>query len=378
MLHFAMRPRSVGVVPVSRQDVVVSTVASGRVEGRGRVQVSSVQSGQVVEVAVDEGKRVAKGDLLVRLDDRIETAAVAQARASLAQAQAKLAEVAEVSHARAKAALASAEAELRRAEADLTRTRELLKQQAVSQAALEAAETAAALARAHRDAAQVDVTATAPKGALRRLARSAVEQAQAALASAEARLAQTRVEALIDGTVIDRSVEPGDIATPGRALLTLSRAGSDGGLEIVTTPDERNLAVLAVGQQAKVVADAFPDAPFDATVTEISPLVDVGRGTVELRLAIADPPPFLREDMTVSVEIQTGVRRNALVLPIEAVRELASPAPWALLVDGGRARRAPLELGARGVGVVEVLKGLREGEVVIRDADVKPGSRVAP
>ena len=130
---------------------------------------------------------------------------------------------------------------------------------------------------------------------------------------------------------------------------------------------------------AKAVADAYPGQPFDAQLSYIAPAVDPQRGTVEVRLAVPNPPPFLRPDMTVSVELVGGVKKDTLVLPSGAVRDADREAPWALALQGGRAVRVPVKLGLRGVGAVEILDGLKEGDPVIPQTEkALPGDRVRP
>ena len=111
-------------------------------------------------------------------------------------------------------------------------------------------------------------------------------------------------------------------------------------------------------------------------MTSIAPGVDLARGTVDVKLRVPDPPDFLRSDMTLSIELQVGARERALVVPLECVRDAAAE-PWALAVRKGRAVRTPLVLGARGGKVAEVLQGLDEGELVVREPGrVEEGRRV--
>ena len=152
------------------------------------------------------------------------------------------------------------------------------------------------------------------------------------------------------------------MAQPGRSLLTLAAQGS---LRIDAGVDEKHLRLLVPGMAARAVADAYPNQPFDARLSTIAPVVDPQRGTVEVRLALDTPPPFLKPDMTVSVELIGGAHKDALVLPSVAVRDADREAPWVLLVQDGRAVKLPVRLGLRGVGSVEVLEGLKAGDEVI-------------
>jgi len=365
--------RSVPVVEPTRRELVQSLVVTGRVRAPSRIELGTLTAGNVAEVLVDEGDEVRTGQLLLRLDDAEEQAAVAQARAALAQAQAQQARLRSVQLPQADAALAQADAQLVQAERQWERYRKLHAQGAISDATLDDAEQRLEAARAQRRRAAVDKAGASSGGVEARVAEAAVANAQATLELAEARLARTRLLAPAGGTVLARDVEPGDAVQPGRVLLVL---GARGRTEIVIEPDERNLALLAVGQPALVSADAFPQRTFPATVSRIAPSVDVQRGIVEVRLAVPDPPPFLRPDMTVSADVEVARKPDALVLPAEAVHDLGTDTPWALVVEDGRAVRRDLHLGIRGDRYVEVLEGVAAGTQVITDAAVRPGDRV--
>ena len=174
--------------------------------------------------------------------------------------------------------------------------------------------------------------------------------------------------------MLTRDVEPGDVAQAGKVLLTLAENGET---RIYATVDEKNLRHLRSGATAQAVADAFPGQPFRAELYYIAPGVDALRGTVEVRLRVPEPPAFLRPDMTVSVEMIVGTREAALVLPAEAVREADGAAPWVLLADDGVARRQPVKLGLRGVGLIEIVEGLSEGaQAILPTAPVLDGDQV--
>jgi len=167
----------------------------------------------------------------------------------------------------------------------------------------------------------------------------------------------------------------------GRALLTIARAGAT---RIVAAVDEKNLRWLAPGQKASALADAFPGQPFDAALTWVAPSVDLQRGTVEVWLEVAEPPEFLKPDMTVSVEMVVARRDSALTLPAWAIRDAeagassgAGSGAHVLVMRDGKAARQPVTLGLRGVGIVEIVEGLAQGDPVITpDSGAVAGERV--
>src|SRR5690606_11363374 len=110
------------------------------------------------------------------------------------------------------------------------------------------------------------------------------------LSRAKVDLSQTRVLAPSDGVILRRLAEPGDVVNAGASLFVLS---TEGVTRAVIEPDERSLAQLAIGQTARVSTEAFPSESFEATLSYIAPAVDPHRGTIEVRLDIAQPPRYV-------------------------------------------------------------------------------------
>ncbi|HUN68402.1 MAG TPA: efflux RND transporter periplasmic adaptor subunit [Burkholderiales bacterium] len=144
--------------------------------------------------------------------------------------------------------------------------------------------------------------------------------------------------------------------------------------------DERNLSRLKLGQKALASVDAYPQQRFPAELVYINPGVDAQRATVEVKLRVPNPPEYLRQDMTVSADIEVDRSPNALALPADAVHDATGPAPWVLKVDGGRAVRQKVKLGLRGDGMVEIREGLEAGDYAVPAANsrVKAGQRLRP
>jgi HlyD family secretion protein len=360
---------------VAKGDVLQTIVASGRVETPLRVDIGSQITGTVATIPVSEGQSVKARQLLIGLEDREAKASVAAARASVVQAQARLKQIREV-------ALPAAQQVLRRAQANLLnsgkqyeRVKDLRATGIVSQSQFDDAATSLELAESEVRTAQLQVQTNQPDGSDYLVATTTLQQAQASLGAALAKVSYTRIEAPVDGTLIARNVERGDVVQPGKALMVLSPAGHT---QLVVQIDEKNLANLRVGQPALASADAYPDRQFSAEVVYMNPAVDASRGSVEVKLDVPVPPAYLRQDMTVSVDIEVARRANTLLLAAEAVHDSSSAAPWVMKIDSGRARRQPVTLGARGTGKVEILQGLQAGDLVISstNGNVPEGKRV--
>jgi HlyD family secretion protein len=211
-------------------------------------------------------------------------------------------------------------------------------------------------------------------GAEAELAQSRLAQALAAERAALGRLDQLSLRAPVAGTVIGRAADPGDTAQPGRTLLTLVSGDET---RIQASVDEKNLNYLKLGQTARATADAYPERPFNATLTFIAPAVDAQRGTVDLKLRVDAGVGDLRPDMTVSVEIITAQAASALKLPTDAVRRDANGGAYALVNRDGRAAKVKLVLGLRGIGTTQVLEGLAAGDRVITPTtSAEEGDRV--
>jgi HlyD family secretion protein len=370
----AGRARTVPAHVAERRPLVQRVVASGRVMAPARITLASLTLARVVEVAVREGDAVRAGQLLLRLDDAEARAALAQARGRVQEAAARLDQVRGVSTRTTAEAVRQAELEVAQGERDLERVQRLFDGGAASAAQLDQATQALSLARSRAETATIQAASVRGEGAEARLAAAALRQAQAAEAVARARLDERQLRAPSAALVLTRDVEVGDVVAAGRALLVLAEEGPT---RLTVQPDEKNLAVLRAGQPAEAVADAFPGAPFPAAVSYIAPAVDPARGTVEVRLAVPRPPPFLRPDMTVSVNVEVGRKGDALVIPAEAVRDVATE-PWVLRIADGRAERRAVRVGLRGEGMIEVVDGLAPGDAVVLPAAgvIEDGARV--
>jgi HlyD family secretion protein len=366
LVWFNLRGPLVAGVEIRAAPLVRTLRFSARVATLSRVDVGSTITGRVAKVLVKEGADAHQGDVLVELESDELRAALVQAQASLSQAQARLEGLRSTGRASAKAVLMQADATLRAAQAELSRSQQLVVKGFVSASRVDDAQRAVDVARAQQVSAQSQAQANGEAGTDIAQAQAQVQQARAAVDSGQSRMAQAHVLAPANAQVLSRQVEPGQIVQPGRALLSLALAGPT---QIVALVDERFLAQLQIGQAAAVVADAFAGQRLAARVLSIAPGIDAQRGAVEVKLSLDAPPPaFLREDMTLSVEVETGRRASALVLPLAAIRgNTANTAASSrvLVALDGCAQLREVRLGLRTLDAAEVLQGLSAGDVVL-------------
>jgi HlyD family secretion protein len=265
-----------------------------------------------------------------------------------------------------------AEAQVRFAEEEYQRNRDLRNKGFISEARLQDLERLRTVAKSQLDSARTQAQAQGTGGVAAQEAALREREARAARELAESKLAQTTIRASLPGTVLVRSVEPGDIVSPGKRLLTVNSSSET---RLTAQIDEKNLRYLKTGQTALASSEAFPDRQFKAVLYYISPGVDTTRGSVEARFRVSEPPDYLRADMTVSIDIGAERKARALTLPSEAVRE-SGGSQTVQLVRDGTVRSAKVEIGVRAGSRYEVTSGIAEGDMVLLTRSIEDGARV--
>lgn len=340
--------------------LIQTVVASGRVEKVSRTQIGSEITGVVLERLVQEGDRVSRGDvLLVLKSDEIS--------AQVRQAEAELKELATTRRPQAEVDLANAKVQLEQAQREAVRRRNT-ELGILSVEEREKSIEAEKLARNNLESARLKFASLAPD----KVEETKLRERLAAL---QAQLAKTKIRAEVSGIILTRNVEPGDLVQLSQTLFTIAL---DGATEIRVPFDERNLPLLALQQKAAVITDAYPDQPFPAHINFIAPSIDAQRGTVDVRLTVDPVPDFLRQDMTVSVNVETNKRERTLVIPNDALSSISGNKAMVILVRDRKIQRHPITLGLRGLVMSEVVAGLKEGDHVLTDAEsvLKDGTRV--
>ena len=361
---------------VVQRDFIQTIVATGHVETPHRISIGSQIVGVVKNIPVSEGQIVQAGQVLVELDDAEWRAAAQQADMLVLQAQARLRQVREVQAPVAAQSLVQAEINVSYAEKQWHRNVDLFTKSFISQAALDEAKKNVDLTQAQLQTAKKQVQTTHPTGSDYQIAATALSQAEANSKVAYSRRQHTIIKTPIAGTLISRDVETGDVVQAGKALMTLSPSGAT---QLVVQIDEKNLPLLVLGQLARASADAYPTLNFSAAISYINPSVDLQRGSVEIKLNVPEPPAYLRQDMTVSVDIQVATRLRALLVPTDTIHDVKGRQPWVLKVADGKARKQVLRVGLQSAGMSEVLSGLSVNDRVLTFTnEVNEGDRIRP
>jgi len=283
--------------------------ATGGVEPVQWAKVASVVRDRIIEMCACEGETVAKGDVLVRLDDRV-------ARAQLHELKARE----------------------EFAKRELSRVTELIGRGAATTQAFE---------RVSMD----------------------LQQIQGLITVQTQRIADYNVLSPMDGVVLRRDGEIGEIAEPGQVLF---RVGVPKPLQVVAEVNEEDIPRVAVGQLVLFRTDAFPERRLDGKIRAITPMGDVLAKTYRIKVPLPDDTP-LKPGMSVEANIVTREKPGALLIPSNAVRESS-----VYRIEGTRVRKREVKIGIRGTRIVEILSGLQPGDLVASPAstDLKDGMRV--
>src|SRR5579864_7356983 len=374
-------------------DAVVS--ASGKIQAKRTVNISSDTVGRVVNLAVNEGDRVKVGQFLLQIDPKTLRSRVDNGTASLKAAEVTLDQM--------KQSVETGRVQLELARQNLTRQQELWNQQLTTRELLDKAVNDVKVAES--SLAERDKTASAQA--------SRIAQERANLDSAQYDLSKVRIESPIDGIITSRSIQEGEMVmigtmnNAGTVLMTLADMSV---IQAEIEVDETNVPNVEIGQTAKVTIDAIPDKSFKGHVTEIgnSPIQAAAGATgtqatnFKVKVVLDEDVPEVRPGFTCTADITTARRKNVVAVPIPAVavRELVydangqvikapktdnrrrTPEPVAsaaelmpgqtrketegvFVLRGNKAEFVAIKMGIAGDKYFEVTGGLQAGDQVI-------------
>jgi RND family efflux transporter MFP subunit len=324
-------------VDVKKHDFTIEVIDTGKVQPKERVEIKSKVAGQVIEVFVEEGDVVKKGQLLLRLDPTDFERDVARADAEVAQAKNAL-EYSQLTFERKKRALSE------------------------------------------RGVAQIEVDLAANEVKTKTIA---LKSAEIALATARDRLRYTQVAAPLDGTVIELGIEVGEVVTPGvqqtfegRPLLTIGDLST---LIVRSELNQIDIAKIALGQEVTLTFDALPGKKYQARVTKSAPAAVKPKGkeieVFPVEATLVDADPSIKPGMTADVRFQIETKPNVFAVPIEAVVKESGKAyvNKIVLADGReKTEKTEVTVGARNDRELEVAAGLSEGDkLLINPASAK-------
>src|SRR6266513_2898241 len=311
-------PVTTDAIKVRSLEAVVS--ASGKIQPKRLVNISADTPGRVVDLAVNEGDRIRKGQFLLQIDPKSLRTRVDSNSASLRAAEQSLEQLRQGAE--------TSKVQLQQAQQNLARQQDLWRQQLTTREALDKATNDV---KAAESALQEREKQLRPQ-------ESRIAEEHATLESERYDLSKVRIESPIEGIVTRRNIQEGETAitgtmnNPGTVLLTLADMSI---IQAEVEVDETNIPHVQLGQHAKVSIDALPDRSFAGHVAEIgnSPIQTTTQGTqptgtqatnFKVVVVIDEPVPEVRPGFTCTSDITTATRRNVVSVPIPAVavREL--------------------------------------------------------
>ncbi len=382
-LYFARPdPPRVTYVQPSREHLVSYVATNGRVDPIEDYEIFSAATGQVLNVGVKEGGRVEKGRLLATIDNRTARASLEQAKARLEAERAELAsierggspkEIADLNH-----QLNAAERAGEKARREVSVLRRLVGKQAATGAELTGAESDLVNREAEVGSLRKKLNlGAAPERKDAALAR--VREAESAVALAAEQVSSSVIRSPADGVLYSLDLSEGSFLTPGTRV---ARVGKVDRVRVVVFVDEPELGRIRLGAPVRITTDAYPDQTWEGKVdrlpTEVVSLET--RRVGEVWCSVGNSGGELIPNLTVSVQLQSGVAASALTLPREAiVHDGAQPFVWVLGRDQTTEKR-PVAVGIQNAALTQITAGLDGSEQVLLQGAVslEAGSRVIP
>jgi membrane fusion protein (multidrug efflux system) len=340
----APAPARVRAVRVEAQPFTASLAVTGSLVSRSVVELKAETTGRVVRFDKEEGDPVQAGEVVIWVDDEKPRLAVREALSAV--------DVAEAAVARARVADAYNKSELARAQ-------NLIASGGITDKDLTGARLAAQDSRA-----QVA------------LAEAQLAQSKAVLASAQRRLEDCRVKAPVAGEISRKLVNKGAYVEPATSVFTLV---DNHRLELESPVPASDLGGVRPGQSVRFNVNSYAGEQFTGRVLEVSPAVDVDSRTAKVRVQVPNPGGRLKAGMFVQGEILTGAASQAILITLAAVYrdDTSVKVSYVYVVADGKARRQQVRIGREVAQKLEIVEGLKPGEMLVPERSIELADGVA-
>jgi HlyD family secretion protein len=327
--NFGRGPMVVELGTARRASMNQEVRVVGNLIGEATVAVAPRTAGRLQDVFVRLGDRVSRGQRIAKIEDFEIVEQVKQAEAAQDVAA---------------ATIRQREADLQLALTNVERSRNLFQRQLLPKQTLDDNE-----ARYQAAVAQID------------LAKAQSTQSKARLDELRINLANTVIVSPVNGFVARRAVDPGAFVSQNAPVVDVVDISS---VRLVVNIVERDLKELRAGSPAKVEVDAFPGETFQGRIARVAPVLDPATRTAPIEIEIPNPDFRLKPGMYARVGITTDIKKDTLVVPVDAIADLGGRRGVFQHVNGVAVFRA-VEVGTEGDDVIEILGGLSDGDQVI-------------
>ncbi|CAN1208797.1 efflux RND transporter periplasmic adaptor subunit [Tumidithrix helvetica PCC 7403] len=376
--------RETRTVAVKRVSIPITVPANGTVQPEMSINVSPKNSGRLKSLLVKEGDRVTQGQILAYMDDSNLQGQLLQAQGQLTAAEATAQKLRagnrEQDIAQAQASVTLAQADLRQAELTFQQNQALYNSGAISQRDFENS-------RATRDANRAKLAQAQQALSLQQVgsrpeditqAEAQAIAAQGSLLTIQSQIEDTIIRAPFNGVVARKYADPGAFVSPATSGSSVSSATSSSILslasnnQVVANVAETNIALIKIGQEVTIQADAYPGQTFKGKVTQISPQSTVTQNVTsfEVKAAIvSENKQQLRSGMNVNMEFKVGKLDNVLVVPtvaiVRKVEKGVSVTGVYVKNESGASVFTPIVIGITSNDKTEVKSGLTGNENIL-------------
>jgi HlyD family secretion protein len=366
--------------------------ATGYIVAHHKIEANSKVTGRVAWIGVEKGDKVKEGQVLVRLEDQEFRAQYEQAAGAAESARAQLLELHNGSRPeeiqQTEHNLSEARATAANDKVTLDRTKNLVSQGVMSQQALDdaTARYESSQQRAHSLEQNFQMAKIGPRVEEIARAKGALMQAEGQAGYAKSQLDATVIRAPITGTILDRSVEKGELltgqfASAARPVFSLADLKD---LQVELDIAQDDFSRLGPKQKGIVTVDAFPDRKYDGQIAEISPEANRQKATVQVKVQIVNPDEFLRPEMNSTVKFiadepdkkVTTSGPAGVFVPTNSVRDHSGKKVVFVAFKGKAIQREVHVVAQRSGGFL--VQGLTGGEDVVTagPADLKDGDKI--
>ena len=372
----------VQIARVERGEIKSFLTVSGLIEPKEIVRVFAKSIGQAKEVLVQEGTRVEKDDILMRLDDEQIRLQVAQAKANLDVAEASLERIKagarpqEINQ--AEAAVRQAKINLDSADENYQKMQKLFSEGAISEQQLDQAKNHFEIAQAQYEVASESYKLVSEGASPEdiKTVEAQVRQAQSALELARSQLNNSIVRAPISGSVTGISVKTGELVSSAMPLLSIMDSNE---LFLKTGISEKDIAAVHIGQDTEILIDAFPEVKFSGEVASKGVIVDPASKTMEIKIKIVEPHVDISPGMFARGNILIAHNPDTLTIPSTALtRRVEGLFVFVLDKNEDTVSKRPIITGITEGNQVEIIDGLQEDEIIVilGNIAIEEGERV--